>query len=156
MNITTEERFMNKVSPEPNSGCWLWTAQVDKDGYGVFRTVPTSTQAHRMSYKIFVGDIPDGMFVLHRCDMPGCVNPDHLWVGTHKDNMKDMKDKGRRWVTYGERNKMAKLTDHDVFAIIKDNRTGRDIAHSHQVSETTISRIINGGTWSHITGIGVK
>lgn len=95
------ERFMDKVSPEPNSGCWLWTGFYQEFGYGrmgvgyAVEGTRGTAMAHRLSYEIFVGPIPDGICVLHRCDVPECVNPEHLWLGTHSDNVNDKVAKGR-------------------------------------------------------------
>jgi hypothetical protein len=80
------------------TGCWLWVGDRERHGYGVIRTgkIPhTREMAHRMVWKIFRGPIPEGLDVLHRCDVPPCVNPAHLFVGTHADNMRDMVAKGR-------------------------------------------------------------
>lgn len=90
-------RFMAKVYPEPNSGCWLWDAGVSRGGYGVFRLsdVRHSAAAHRVSYEHHIGPIPEGIFVCHRCDVPGCVNPAHLFLGTAHENVVDMIVKGR-------------------------------------------------------------
>lgn len=90
------ERFFNKVykSDEPN-GCWLWTAGRFTTGYGMFYYNGKHVLAHRFSYQQFVGDIPEGYFVCHKCDTPLCVNPDHLFAGTRLENMQDMSRKGR-------------------------------------------------------------
>jgi len=90
------ERFEAKYEPEPTTGCWLWTAGRDRFGYGQF-TFPGNQHvlAHRASYMLFIGPIPDGMCVLHHCDTPPCVNPSHLWLGTNDQNMADMAMKGR-------------------------------------------------------------
>lgn len=92
---------MERVSPEPNTGCWLWTYRINEWGYGFFSTGSDKTKtrkkfyAHRYSYELFKGPIPKGLLVCHSCDTPACVNPDHLWVGTDADNNKDCTSKGR-------------------------------------------------------------
>ncbi len=88
--------FNEKWMPEPNSGCWLWTAYVDRDGYGNITINRKPTPAHRASWELFKGTIPKGLLVCHKCDTPACVNPDHLFLGTHKDNIRDSFAKGRK------------------------------------------------------------
>src|SRR5262245_50376469 len=98
--LTREDRFWAKVNK--TDGCWLWTAQVNNKGYGRFYYYPkTETHrrswgiyAHRLSWMLANGEIPEGMNVLHRCDTPACVNPEHLFLGTQADNMHDCKIKG--------------------------------------------------------------
>jgi len=94
---STQDRFEEKVSIEPNSGCWLWTGAANAAGYGRLYVWPEGKhqKAHRISYELHVGAIPDGMFVCHRCDNPSCVNPQHLFIGTRQDNVDDMNRKGR-------------------------------------------------------------
>lgn len=92
---TLQERFDDMYCPEPNSGCWLWTASV-RHRYGSIRTSSTKcSSAHRVSWELHHGPIPEGICVLHRCDTPTCVNPDHLFLGTQLDNIKDRDQKGR-------------------------------------------------------------
>lgn len=92
------DSFMSKVSPEPNSGCWIWTGATDASkknkwkGYGVFRY----RAAHRVSYELFVGPLIPGLYICHRCDMPLCVNPAHLFQATNRENQIDCNRKGRR------------------------------------------------------------
>lgn len=94
------ERFERKFIPEPNSGCWLWTGSVDSKGYGQIR-MPGKARQGRLRYATHISlelaghEIPDGLEACHHCDNPCCVNPDHLFVGTHQDNMRDSWRKGR-------------------------------------------------------------
>lgn len=84
--------FFHKISM--GDGCWRWLANTDRRGYGHLTIKGKAVQAHRFAYELFVGP-PGDLFVLHRCDNPACVRPDHLWLGTHADNMADMKTKNR-------------------------------------------------------------
>ena len=101
MRVSRKEKFLRLIEPEPNSGCWFWAGTLYKSGYGSFAShcAPDgsgrNSRAHRYAWELFVGPIPDGMKVLHRCDQRSCVNPDHLFLGTHQDNMDDMAIKGR-------------------------------------------------------------
>jgi len=92
--ISVEERFWTKVDIKAINDCWLWKAFKDKDGYGRFN-FGKEISAHRISYILTFGPIPQGLYVLHNCDNPSCVNPYHLKLGTHIDNVKDMKDRNR-------------------------------------------------------------
>jgi hypothetical protein len=92
-NASIEERFFQKVNK--TDSCWLWTGAVNSRGYGSIGVAGKTTSAHRLSYLWFKGEIPEGMFVCHTCDIRACVNPEHLWVGTNSDNMKDMIAKDR-------------------------------------------------------------
>ena len=102
--MTRKQRFMDKVSPEPNSGCWLWAAHTNHKGYGRFARGPRGAgmiTAHRASYEIYTGPISTGAHVLHHCDNPSCVNPEHLWVGSNQDNVDDkMRKKRYRYKTH--------------------------------------------------------
>ncbi len=97
------QRIFDLCIPEPNSGCWLWTGALGNNGYGRigvgFKNEGTrgTGQAHRVSYETFVGVVPGGMDVCHRCDVRSCVNPDHLFIGTRLDNVHDMMRKKRYW-----------------------------------------------------------
>lgn len=97
----TEEQskfaFENKFTTEPNTGCWLWTARCFPFGYGQFKYKRKNITAHRMSWLLYKGKIPKGMCVLHKCDVPQCLNPDHLWLGTKADNNIDCTKKGRKF-----------------------------------------------------------
>lgn len=94
---------MSRVSPEGLTGCWLWTGAM-QHGYGKVRILMKEVRAHRASWEMHKGPIPEGMNVLHRCDTPMCVNPDHLFLGSQQDNMADKKQKQRNGKT-GQHNK---------------------------------------------------
>lgn len=107
------EAFEQKYIPEPMSGCFLWMCAQHKQGYGSLAIKRKSLLAHRVSWELHRGPIPDGMKVLHSCDNPPCVNPDHLFLGTQSDNMSDCGRKGRS-NKKGGINGNAKLTEDDV------------------------------------------
>lgn len=93
---TMEQRFKKKYLINEHTDCWEWTAAINNIGYGMFRFNNNGMRtAHRVSYELHKGPIPEGQVVCHTCDNPKCVNPDHLWTGTMKDNMRDMASKGR-------------------------------------------------------------
>ena len=97
MKRTIAERFASKYRVDAKSGCWVWSASIDGRGYGQISNTTTKKpmRAHRVSYELHVGVIPHGTMVLHRCDRPACVNPEHLFLGTQIDNMQDCANKGR-------------------------------------------------------------
>ena len=93
--LPLQERFDRNYIPEPMSGCWIWTASLKKRNYGSFSSGKKNLIAHRASWLLHYGEIPEGLRVLHRCDNPPCVNPQHLFIGTNKDNTDDAVAKGR-------------------------------------------------------------
>jgi hypothetical protein len=131
--------FNEKYIPEPNSGCFLWTGYYCKDGYGRIY----DRRAHRLAYKVFVGEIPRGMCICHKCDVPCCVNPDHLFIGTNSDNSADMSKKGRHGNT--------KLTAKQVSEIrsLKGKEVQEKTALRYQVHPSAISGIQSGRTRRH-------
>lgn len=95
MKLTVREQLEKYSVPDPNSGCWLWIRYQNKDGYGKLNVGNKVRFSHRVSYEIYKGSIPKGMNVCHKCDTPACINPDHLWLGTQRENIIDMFKKGR-------------------------------------------------------------
>ena len=153
MSQTREDRFWSKTMPRED-GCIIWTAAND-GSYGLFNSRGTK-KAHRVSYEMAQGAIPQGMHVRHKCDVRLCVNPDHLELGTAKDNAKDRTDRGR-WsqvTPRGEKQGASKLTDVKVRAMRKMWHTGGFsqvcLATAFGVSQMTVSRAINRHTWSHV------
>lgn len=157
--VSSIDGFMRSFIPEPNSGCWLWEKTLSDRGYGVLQCGGYRGYAHRFSYSHFKGQIPQGLHVCHRCDLPCCVNPDHLWVGTAKDNMSDCKAKGRHasdrpTTNYarGERQAHSKLTPEDVLKIraLEGIRPQRALAKDFGVSKNSIKLVIMRKTWRHV------
>jgi hypothetical protein len=139
---------------EPNSGCWLWVGSVNFDSRGdrYGRRVHEGRfwRAHRLSFVLHRGPIPDGLWVLHRCDTPLCVNPQHLFLGTVTDNNADMTQKGRRRSAEGEAAGNSKLTAEQVVEIRTSPGSHANIAARFGVSPTTIGRIQNGEGWRSV------
>lgn len=147
--------FMDFVSPEPNSGCWLWTGGLISTGYGKMRHKGKMQRAHRVSYELHRGPIPTGMKVCHRCDVPTCVNPDHLFLGTDMDNAQDREAKGRGNQPKGERNRWAKLTAKQVGEIRAkkaEGQTARRIGLEYGISHRTVLDICHCKKWKHVGG----
>jgi hypothetical protein len=152
INPPLEERFWNKVIK--TDGCWGWLGHHNQNGYGTFKHTNESL-AHRAAWVLIKGEIPSGMCVLHRCDNPGCVNPDHLFLGTMSDNSQDMMNKGRHPKFGGEQNNKAKLKESDVADIRNELKTGIRpcvLARRYQMTGWAISCIKHGYTWKNITG----
>jgi predicted XRE-type DNA-binding protein len=139
-----EARF--RVTP----GCWIWTSSRDRDGYGKFYgPSPGKVQvASRFSYELYVGKIPEGMHVLHRCDNRCCVNPEHLSVGTNFDNVIDKINKGRQ--LRGTMFSWAKLDEDKVQQIRADTRPQRQIAKDFGISRSAVSEIKTRKKWKHV------
>ena len=155
-----KEFFLSRVSPEPNSGCWLWTG-AQRKGYGYMKVNGKNKQATHVAWELFVGPIPKrddyfGTCVLHKCDNPPCVNPDHLCLGSHQDNMRDRSQKGHDFggaTQVGAGNFNAKLSEKDVLEIKKllVKHTQAHVAREYGISSAHIHRIKTGKRWGHVS-----
>ena len=151
----------DRVFKDPNSGCWLWEGALSKEGgYGAAWGKGKCIRAHRLSYLTFVGPIPEGLVIMHKCDTPSCVNPGHLRAGTASDNMRDSGAKGRRYFQLhpershlyklharGPDNRNSKLT-HSQYAEILSSpiKNNSELARWYGVAPATIWRIRNAGS----------
>lgn len=148
---TEDERFWEKV--DKSGDCWEWQGACNAGGYGIFAHLGGSILAHRKIIEIEGSDIPSNLCVLHTCDNPKCVNPDHLWFGTRTDNNKDRDEKGRLGRRDGNHNGRAKLTENDIPRIRDMLRCGAmqtEIAKWFDVHPCTISDIKHGRRWTHV------
>lgn len=152
------EAFASRYQVDPVSECWNWTGTFAKGGYGQWQYSKTPlgggkyqrhrVYAHRLSWELNEGAIPEGMVVCHRCDNPGCVNPAHLFLGTMADNQRDMARKGRS--PRGERQGKSKLTEADVRAILASSEPHAIVGRRYGVTVGTVSDIRRKITWSHL------
>ena len=161
------EKFWQRVCKTDN--CWLWLGQKSKKGYGAFYIIRTSSAkegnkflrlAHRVAYKINAGTDPGLLCVLHHCDNPACVNPEHLFLGTKGDNNRDRHEKGRTKLNpqgnhaVGAANGKVKLTEQQVRKI-RNEYSGKygeiaELARAHGVHHSTVWAILKGKWWTHI------
>lgn len=165
MLSVVEGKFWSKVdkkgSIHPIHGqCWVWVGAIFSDGYGQLN----GRRAHRLSWELHFGKIPEGLCICHKCDNPLCVNPTHLFLGTHQDNMKDRDIKGRaacgdrngrrthpESTVRGEKYWSARLTEDEVRLIREFSELGcKVLARMFGVSPNTTSRIIRGKAWNHV------
>lgn len=151
-------RFMRHVEQEENGKkCWNWTGSKSGAGYGSIQVNGKKVLAHRVSYMIHKGEIPElvgyhGYVVCHSCDNPSCVNPDHLFLGSQYANMQDRDAKGRRAALLGEVHGMATLTERDVLSIrdLAGRYSQQELAKMFSISNSMVSLIINRKNWTHI------
>ena len=139
---------------EPNSGCLLWLGSVDTLGYGRIYYRGKRRKVHRLIYELAHNADINSLFVCHKCDNPGCVNPNHVFIGTAKDNTSDAVSKGRMGLL-GSLNRSAKLTEREVMEIKRikkdTNESNWKIGKRFGVGKQIIANIINGANWAHIT-----
>jgi hypothetical protein len=143
-----KENFFKKVAKGNDGECWIWTAGISR-GYGIVSREGRSIKAHRLSYEIHHGPIPPGMLVMHSCDNPSCVNPEHLSVGTETDNVRDMINKGRNKDRRGEKHPLKKLSLKQVEEIrqLRGLMGHKLIAEKFGISKSHVSGIQRGEYW---------
>lgn len=142
----------DKYIPEPNTGCWLWIGAEDDKGYGRVGIPGTRRQtlAHRVLYEKHVGPIPRGMFLCHKCDMPLCVNPQHMFIGTVRENAQDMSKKGRAPHSKNTTRKMTPDLVRELRAQHAEGANNHELARRFPVSRTTVRLIVRGEIWKDV------
>ena len=149
-----EQHFKSKLRLDVETGCHEWTGGKIKTGYGRLRWKERNHLTHRVAFTLAKGEIPEGLYVLHRCDNPSCCNPDHLFLGDQFQNMADMISKGRQHNRLGSKNSCAKLTEDDVREIRRLKADGVKqvrLAERFGVSTVAISLIVLRKKWVHVS-----
>lgn len=152
------KRFYTHVAVASSDKCWPWIGCRNRSGYGEYWHDGRHIKAHRFAFWFSTGTWPGDLLVCHSCDNPSCVNPAHLWLGTHGDNLQDAYEKGRIHVRAGERNGenngLAKLTNDQVLDMRKRYAAGRitqkQLAAEYGITQATFSCVVNRKTWTHI------
>lgn len=160
-----KERFYDKI--RKTNSCWIWEANKNNRGYGLIwdKTTQRKELAHRVSYRIHIGEIPKNKLVLHKCDNPGCVNPKQLFLGTHKENCEDKYKKGRAnhksqsetqirlGLNKGENHPSSRLTEKKIIEIRNkknDVLKTKEICEEYKISRSHYYAIINRERWAHV------
>lgn len=136
---------------DKSNDCWLWRGSCDKNGYGLLRIAGVTTRVNRLAWKDYFGEIPEGKHVLHTCDQPSCVRKEHLFLGSHQDNMTDMVNKGRSYRPAGALNPKAKLTQakaDEMRALFAAGTLGKgQLQVRYGVSRITVERVLARQVW---------
>lgn len=154
-NLPLFERVLSQSIPEPNSGCWLWIGTTN-GRYPQLKVKNKNIYAHRISCESVHGDIGD-LNALHKCDNSFCVNPDHLYPGTQKQNVDDCRNRGRlsggaKNPQKGSKRPLAKLTEEEVADILLSQDRGIDLSKKYGVTAGIISQIKSRKRWKHVNG----
>lgn len=146
---SVEDRIKNNIVVDPKTGCCIWTGGIGRGGYGLIWYDGKMVYVHRLAYEQHTGQkIPEGECVLHKCDNPPCCNPDHLRLGTNKDNSEDMVKKRRQ--ARGEKNSKAKLIKKQVIEIRASPKSQTQLAEEYGVSRQLIGMIKRCEVWRHL------
>lgn len=154
-DVDFTEARLNAGWEENEDGCWIWQFATSQQGYGVMRSGGENRRSHRVSYELHVGPLDDDLQINHKCHVEACVNPDHLYQGTHKDNMQDASEAGSlKGGRYGEDAQNAKLTE-DAVRDIRERYAATDItqteiAGEYGVDPSLISLVVNRRKWAHV------
>lgn len=151
----TKDQFLTKVYPEPNTGCWLWAGRVNKSGYGIgsFHDGKKIQLAHRFSYYLHYNDFDFTKWVLHKCDNPTCVNPEHLYLGDVQQNVRDRDNRGRQKTKRGFEHKLAKFTPEGVSfirSLHSNSMPSRKLAKIFNCSQKAIMNILNFKSYKNV------
>lgn len=154
LTFHTVESLLERAVPEPNTGCWLWLGGIaGGTGYPTVRNGNGNAGAHRLMASLVYGPIPPGMDACHRCDVRACVNPQHLFLGTRRENLADMRRKGRANDPKGVRHPKAKLTEesvHEIRAALARGVSSVVLGVQYGVAKNSILSIKSGRNWKHL------
>jgi HNH endonuclease len=148
-SLPIRDRIEENIERITESGCWIWMRAVDEDGYGRIKVKNSNRGAHKRSYEEFVGPVPDGIFVCHRCDIPSCVNPHHLFLGTNRENLEDRDRKGRqaRRESHGN-SKLSNQLASEIRKLRSEGASLKDLSREFGLRVATVCMVAKGRIWS--------